>query len=262
MKKKNLGRLAAFALFFLFLGTCGTRAYGQEAKDLKVFVAPYGWLINLSGDIEARGFKARVNQKFLDLSEDLNYAGMLAIDILVQDRYGFTGNVNFARLGPGGSVGSVSLDSSTSMLLADMSLFYRLGSTPLVEDGSRYVLWDILAGARLWELSADLDIKYGPYSFEVSQSETWVDPIIGARVWVNIADDWSLEFRGDVGGFGVSSDLTWSASSILAYSFKGNGSFLLGYRGLGVDYQKGSGPGTFHVDAILHGPIIGLLWKF
>jgi hypothetical protein len=76
-------------------------------------------------------------------------------------------------------------------------------------------------------------------------------------VW-EVNDRWFLHGGGDIGGFGVSSDLIWQVNAAIGYRFTQSISALVGYRGLGVDYNDGG----FLVDTVAHGPVIGLSFRF
>ena len=60
--------------------------------------------------------------------------------------------------------------------------------------------------------------------------------------------------RGDVGGFGVSSDIVWQALGLVGYNFTDSTIGYFGYRHAAVDYQNGG----FIYDAATSGPIFGL----
>ena len=70
-----------------------------------------------------------------------------------------------------------------------------------------------------------------------SANKQWVDPIIGFRGQYNFNDHWYLAGNGDIGGFGVSSDLTWSLQATVGYNFTPNVSAELGYRYLYTDFS-------------------------
>lgn len=72
---------------------------------------------------------------------------------------------------------------------------------------------EVGVGGRLVNLDMEIDftrnaIVDGSKDFSKSGSETWFDPIILTRFTETINDNWLLQFRGDVGGFGVGSDFT------------------------------------------------------
>jgi hypothetical protein len=98
----------------------------------------------------------------------------------------------------------------------------------------------------------------------VSASATadWVDPIVGAAFKTSIDDKWSFALQGDVGGFGVGSDLSWQAWVNFDWRFSRIGSLALGWRHLDWDYSEGKGAKKFTYDARMTGPVIGVSFHF
>lgn len=231
-------------------------------KNLKVTITPYAWLTSISGTVEAKGHVANVDAAFTDLTKHLNFAGMLALEALAYNTWGVTGNVNAAMLGDDSSAKGVSLDSKSSMILSDLGLFWRFASTPLNDKGTAFITWDVLGGARIWDLEAKLTVRKGDKKRSVSQREVWADPIIGGRAGLHFTEDWGLELRADIGGFDVNAKTTWSASGVFAYSVWESARILFGYRAVGLDYKTGNGSDAFHVDATMHGPVVGMLFRF
>ena len=79
-----------------------------------------------------------------------------------------------------------------------------------------------------------------------------------------LSEKWEFVLRGDLGGFGVSSDFTAVAAGGVLYSFNETISLDVQYKALWVDYENGSrsAPGYFAYDTVIHGPIIGLKLEF
>ena len=63
---------------------------------------------------------------------------------------------------------------------------------------------------------------------------------------------------GDIGGFGVGSDLTWQAIGTLDYAVNDRLELRAGYRALSVDYEDGK----FLYDVLMQGPILGATYRF
>jgi len=109
----------------------------------------------------------------------------------------------------------------------------------------------------------DLDIKvtapgFPPAGINISDDEVWVDPMIGVKGRLQGASPWYLTAWGMIGGFGVSSDLAWDAFAGIGYELSDRWSLVGGYRGLGVDYESDG----FVFDVIMHGPIVGGVFRF
>ncbi|MBE0455543.1 MAG: hypothetical protein IBX58_18060 [Roseovarius sp.] len=95
--------------------------------------------------------------------------------------------------------------------------------------------------------------------------ESWIDPIFGASLTQSFLQHWNFKLRGDVGGFGINSNVTWSVTAGFGYDFplgKVNSSAFLGYRAIGTDYSSGGQSDRFTWDVIFHGPLIGLSFSF
>ena len=153
----------------------------------------------------------------------------------------------------------------------------------IVELGAAYevaqlgpVAFDVLAGARYWNQTADIGLSVagtlnlGDLSVSagraIARSGTvdWVDGFAGARARVTVAPGQNLMLRGDIGGGG--STFTWQALAAYSYDFTTrNGitySGVLGYKALYVDYAQGSGRTLYEFDMLQHGPVIGLNIRF
>ena len=78
-----------------------------------------------------------------------------------------------------------------------------------------------------------------------------------------ISEDWSLSLRGDIGGFGMGSDLTWNVQGWTIWAFADSMSLVVQYWALSVDYCDGT-RGTserFCYDTITHGPAEGMAFR-
>ena len=56
----------------------------------------------------------------------------------------------------------------------------------------------------------------------------------------------------------MGSDLTWQAFGCLSYDINETWSIKAGYRALATDYENGG----FKLDAVSHGPVVGLGIRF
>jgi len=92
----------------------------------------------------------------------------------------------------------------------------------------------------------------------VAPGRTFVDPVIAARLGAPIAPRLSALLQGDLGGFGVGSDLTYQLTGTLNY--RASDRFFLSAEGrhLHLDYARG---GT-RFEGSQTGPIIGATHRF
>jgi hypothetical protein len=119
---------------------------------------------------------------------------------------------------------------------------------------------ELLVGARWNSLAAAVETE-GLQARSASTDEGWVDPFIGARLRVPDTGKWNLVLRGDVGGFGVGSDLAWQVYPVVGYRFSKLFELQAAYRVIGMDYQ-GTGDPAFVYDMRIFGPEIGVTLHF
>ena len=106
------------------------------------------------------------------------------------------------------------------------------------------------AGVRYQRLDAELRID--PVFFSgVRRTGTvdWADPTVGLFMRYDINDKWFVNALADVGGFGVSSDLTAQGFFSVGYRWTPTISTALGYRAIYTDYDRDG----FKYDTTMHG---------
>ncbi|MCX6877337.1 MAG: hypothetical protein NTW21_26540 [Verrucomicrobia bacterium] len=211
----------------------------------------YGWAEALNGDIGIKGFSAPVDISFSDILENLDFAVMGAVGI-GYGRWNFLADVVYAEIGNSGTKRGVWVKVEEEQFLGNFALGYEVLQ-------SHTMNLNLYAGARVnsIDVNLQLDDRRGR-AFSRSGSKTWVDPILGARFQAEFSDSWFFRAVGDIGGFGVASDLTWQAMAGFGYRLNDCSSLLLGYRALGTDYANGG----FTYDLTAYGPVFGFEYKF
>lgn len=263
MPKKRTA-IALLALCIVLAAATGTAraAARNDQGDFRWAVIPYAWLTGLNGTIGAKGYDTKVSAPFVNLAKYLDIGAMVHLEGLYRERVGLFTDFNYSLLGDEASGKRISLDGKTSLLLTDIAAFYRFGAFPLGQAGGADMTFDLLAGARIWSLSLLLDGDRARGGRNLFENRSWVDPIVGARAEFHFARSWLLSLRGGLGGFSVSSALTWDATATVGYTLWEHGTLLLGYRAVGVNHDEGSGKSAFKFDATLSGPILGLAFTF
>lgn len=124
-------------------------------------------------------------------------------------------------------------------------------------------VFDVFAGLRLTSLTDTLTLTEATGDVRSAElSETWIDPIVGARVKAPIGKGWSMEGYGDIGGLGVGSDFTWMLQARVNWQASKTLGLGLGYRALYQDYSTGSGIDYFHWKITTQGPLLALNVSF
>jgi len=86
--------------------------------------------------------------------------------------------------------------------------------------------------------------------------ETWVDPSILTRIKFDLSKKWFFQFRGNIGGGGIGSDLYWQLQGYFGYHFSKLFQLSAGYRVIYIDYETGSGNDRFVYNMTTFGPAI------
>jgi hypothetical protein len=205
-------------------------------------LTPYAWTIGLDGDVGAGGLTAPVDAKFLDAVENLDLAGMLSAEAN-NGTWGLLFDGAYLKLSDDSNTAIGKVDVESEQWILQGAAVYRV-----VKNEKTTV--DFGAGAR----SMDMDMDISTDLRDASGTKNWVDPILVARVRQQFAEKWFGTLSGDIGGFGVSSELTWQLVAAAGYSVTENVSVLLGYRHLDYDYDKDG----FIYDAASRGLALGL----
>lgn len=230
-----------------------TELIATTESGWRVSTSMYGWFTRLDGDMTFRGRTVPVDVPFDKIFDNLKFTFMGLVEV-GHGKWSFMSDVFYAKLEPSVSTRVATFDSQIEQFIGNFAVFYNVVETPT----SRF---DAYGGARVNWMETDVDIQgkgtFGK-NFSESADKTWVDPIIGVRVHHDLTDKFFVRAVADIGGFGISSDITWQAMASLGYRVTESASVGLGYRGLGTDYTNG---GTTY-DVISHGLLLGLEYKF
>jgi hypothetical protein len=192
-----------------------------------------------------------------DIFSKLKMGGMLYLEAH-NNKWAITSDLIFMNLKQDIAPGKF-WDNGTAgakQLVWEPAGFYRL--LPFLEIG---------AGGRLNNLQASIEgrrnaFPAGTYEVDESASKTWFDPILITRLTAGIKDKWLFRFRGDIGGFGVGSDLTWQVQAYAGYKFTKLFQLTAGYRYMSMDYDKGTDAGRFIYNVDTFGPEISFGFHF
>ena len=236
-------------VLLLIIVLTATTASSQEESDWKFDLAPfYLWAVNLEGDATVRGVTNPVDLPFDTIFDNLEGAFIIHFEALHKNTWGVIADFNYLDISQNAQVAIFDIDVSVKETVAEFDGFYRIAH------GVHQ--FDIVAGVRYNEVKLEYDIRNLP--FDNRRTENWWDPVVGVRYRYPIADRWTLQLRGDIGGFGIGSDFTWQTIGLIDYQPWKYVSLVGGYRALSLDYETGSGSEVFKYDVLLHGPVLGL----
>jgi len=206
-------------------------------------VEPFLWIPSVQGEggTEDTG-KVDLDRSLPDAFGELDAGFLLALDAVApESKFSLFGDGLYLRMKD--ENGSINSKTQVTMIEAGAGL-------PLGRSGV-----EAIAGLRYVDLSLDVDVGS---ALDSDASKSWVDPWVGARWRWRFAENWTLQLRGDVGGFGVGTDFTWQAVAALRFSFFDHWSISAGYRAISLDFSDDE----LKYDAIIHGPVIGLAFTW
>ena len=217
------------------------------------WIPVYLWFTGLHGNVGANGTVVPVNVSFSQAIQQLNIGLLTNLDVR-RKRIGVDTDLIFMSLSSdqkttpvGPAPKYVGFQANSKELIVDPELYLRL-----IDNGKGSI--DAIGGGRFWDLNNSLNL-YPPNGSTVTagQTQQWVDPVLGARFRLNANKGIFFNLKGDAGGFGVGSQLTYQIYAGMGKEFKQRYSVLLGYRYLYVDYTSGGFVYDVHMNGLLTG---------
>jgi hypothetical protein len=246
-------------------------APGPATDDGWSFLAvPYLWLPEIHGSVQIRQLSVPVDVDFSKVFELLGhgdlFAGMGHFEAdydrlaLMVDSVG--GTIRPSQTGARGST-----DLTLNFFWVEFGPAYTLlrVPTPL----HRPITLDGLCGGRFMYFYNSIDFQGNAGRLEVKNIATtsWVDPFVGGRFSVPLADQLELFFRGDIGGFGAGSQLVWNLVGGFQYHLPWHPggtdtAVYAAYKAFDFDYETGPTNKRVVLDLNLRGPGFGLGFRF
>jgi hypothetical protein len=225
-----------------------------QGKDWQVTVAPYFWMARTKMTIDIGQFSRSTTIDFVDVVPQLHGAFAAHAEATWHEWTGFL-DLLYMSMGQSEPKGGISVSTNIQEMFFEFGGTYRLPPVSLGNAGS--LTFEPLVGGRfMW-----VDASLGFPNQKVSDSGSVIDPIVGGRIVWRITDTWSVWFRGDVGGFDISSSqskLTYNLLSGVEWRFASRASALAGFRYMNIDLEKDNRARTFNADIEMFGPFLGV----
>ena len=244
-----------FFWFLLFFFGCGVLSAQRTTTKSWHFVAePYLMMPNMKGETAVRRLPAvEVDARTADILGNLKFGAMFYFEAS-NDNWSLSSDLLYMDL---------EQEAESSEVISSG----KVGAKEIAWElaGLKQVLpWlDLGLAGRIVSIEAKVDLvgaMENPRSGSISK--TWFDPVIVARSNNLIGERWLLQVRGDLGGFGVGSDFTWQAQINAGYRFSSLFHATLGYRYIGIDYEKGEGEDRLLYDIDTYGAVVRLGFTF
>ena len=232
----------------LSLGSClicltiVSQAALTDTKSWNYKVTPYLWNVSFDGNTSSGGN---------DVPIDTNYS-FFTLDNL-EKVFSITFEANNGRIGIlfDGLRARYSDDATNALFNTQLAVELGFIEGAISYLPSAYKHLDFIGGVRYIFLDTQLTFTPGPTA---ESDHNWVDPLIGARYQNSLAENWYYLLRGDVGGFGVSSDLVLNLLATIGYKFNNTFGLDLGYRYVSIDFKEDD----FLYDVSMYGIVLGL----
>lgn len=258
---KNFFKSIAFVCLFIQISSGYNLMYAQSEtvsseeekpeKNWRHLVEIYMMFPSMSGEIGVGNLPAAtVDADAGSILSKLKMGAMFYYEAHT-NRWAITTDVLYMKLGQDVTPGTLINSGEVEMkqLGFEVAGLYRI-----------IPFWEVGLGGRLNTLESVVNLERnsleGPIPVYAKASKSWVDPIIITRLTTDINDKWLFMFRGDVGGFGIGSDLTWQLQAYAGYRFSKLFQTTIGYRIIAIDYDKGSGSDHFLYNVDTFGPVV------
>lgn len=251
--------MKAFIPAISVLGGLVVAATPAAAQDLQVAFTPYFWAAGLEGDIAPVPGLPTVHTEsdFSEILDTLQMGAASAIEVR-RGRWALVGDLSYVDTGVSAELATPTPEFSDAGL-DSKSVFGTAALSYRILESTEGDSIDLLGGVRFnW---ADNDVRLmrpDGSAVKANDDETWFDPVVGVRGVARLGDRWSVIGYADVGGFGLSSDLTWQAMASINYHLSDRFSIVAGYRYYAIDYSHDG----FVFDAAQYGPLIGTTIRF
>jgi len=268
-----------FLLVIVISLTTYAQDTSQSTDDWEIRLMPYFWMPSMDAEGTVGGplggsLSGNVDLNFGDVMDYFDFGAMGRVEAW-KGKWGFIFDGLFMNLSADGSfqgsrgLTNFNLDADVRLGMADFGLAYRLIENRFGKNNQQRLIFEPYGGLRYGYLRQKIDLNVniagvGSAGRTLGTSEDWVEPFVGGRVFWDLNDKWSLNVRGDAGGFkiGSASDLTWQIAGGVDYKISKKMIFNAGYRYVELDYSRGSGSDELGIDLRAKGPYLGLTIQF
>jgi hypothetical protein len=234
--------IIAMAIFSVLAGTASaqTALEGDFSKDISAdkdwhfLITPYLWFSGINGDMTLGSHTINFNVPFKDIFNNLKF-GVAATEEIRKGRIVFLSDQLYVRVGAqkvravAGFPRELTINATNNTFYWDNEIGYRGVAT------DRFNL-DALVGMQYWYVDTGLNANppFTSSSTGLSQTVGFVNPVLAMRAQVKIYKSLGGFVKGDIGGYGVGSDLTGQAFAGIGFPLKKIG-LDFGYRRLYLD---------------------------
>lgn len=254
----NKGNIPLSLLFFFLLFQIHTFAQTETPEKKWHFLTDvYLMFPNIDGETGIGELLVPIDASAGDVFSHLKIGGMFYFEAQTS-KWALTSDIVFMNLNEDITPNKLieSGEVTGKQFIWEAAALYRLAP-----------FWEVGVGGRLNNLEVGIDatrkvIPSGTKEVSKNKTATWYDPVLITRLATDIDGKWLFQFRGDVGGFGIGSDITWQLGGYVGYRFTKVFQLTGGYRILSMDYNKDVKNTQFVFNVDEFGPVIRLGFNF
>ena len=243
----------------LALVCCAPAAFAADG-DWKQTVLIYGMGAAIDGDAQIGSVTLPIDLSISDVFDALQMGAMAAYRA-ENDTWSFTADTTFMALGS-------TVKSKRDIVKGDIDVdqFTLMGTVGRRVSPNLEALFSLA----YFDLSTDLKvtvrnpITQATITRTASTDASWLDPMLGLQYNVPFAEAWRLNLRGDVGGFGIGSDLSYQLLANVRWQANDRIGVVAGYRLIAFDYEDGKKDSShyLHFDQTEQGQLVGVTISF
>ncbi len=212
--------------------------------DWSFSLRPYFFLSGMSGSVTVDPVTFPLNSKFSDILKNVKLGGFINFTA-EKGQWGVGADFQYINLyGKNSGLLEVALDLKN--VIGEVDVLYRPAMAPTLR---------FLAGVRVYSLTQTIVVNDQDTPLA---STTVVDPVLGAYGTWPLADRWDFELRGDIGGFGISSEFTYQLMALFHWDINDSLAIPFGYRILSHQIKQDS----IRMDTRMSGMMLGLDIRF
>jgi len=233
-------------LLLIFALNCTSNAAETGTDKWQFTISPYLWVASIVGSTGAEGIDSEVDTGYNFLSLDNLEGAFFIAASASKGQWTIQTDIVFLKFADEGDFDPFMANIDLDGHVLELSGAYRPNSFEYTE---------VVFGLRQVSLNLDVGLTPGPQGI---QDQDWLDPLIGIRHVRPLGERWQARIRLDIGGFGVSSDLTFNGLLGADFNMTKHSSLFMGYRYLTLDFDEDG----FLADLTAEGLVLGVEFGF
>lgn len=250
-----------------FAGCLGLSALAMTAQaEVSTEIGLYGYGVAIGGNVELGNVDMDIDLSTSDVLDALNGAFLGYVEHQ-RDDWLFLFRVEYMDLRFDGetSRGPISVDTDAKMTQLTPQAFVGYRSYDAMRGADRLTA-DVFAGIRHIDIDLDVDASVRVFGADVNrgfeQGISFTEPVLAARAKYTWSNAWGLAGWVDLGGFGIGSDLSYTAEVTVDRQFDNGWRVFGGWKYFAFEYTDDTRYGDLTFKPTYQGPVLGASYRF